>query len=234
MNFQDLYRKIQAIDEGSQMAPPSVPAIECGDMPPSDRLLVGDQGMEECGMSMMPPSASKQTDSVSMNVSMNGSGAGGIRDLMSILRNIEQAAPGGHGDDAKDVVVGMANGADMLELTAEESFANPVETDTWGVDDVVNPPSNDLAANNGDHRVRQHGLPRAQMESLVDKLANQYQSIKESDPKSHQAKTTLKHLKKASYGDRADAANIKPGVKGYRDRVAMLQRAKDEGNLKDD
>ena len=53
-------------------------------------------------------------------------------------------------------------------------------------------------------------------------------------PQSHQAKTTLKHLKKASYGDRADAANIEPGIKGFRDRIAMLQRAKDEGNLVDE
>jgi hypothetical protein len=56
----------------------------------------------------------------------------------------------------------------------------------------------------------------------------------EGTPHSHQAKTTLKHLKHASYGDKADAANIKSGTKGYGDRIAMLQRAKDEGNLKDE
>ena len=54
------------------------------------------------------------------------------------------------------------------------------------------------------------------------------------DPKSHQAQTTLKHLKKASYGDRADAANIQSGIKGFRDRIDMLQRAEREGNLKDE
>ena len=32
----------------------------------------------------------KQQDSVSMSVNMNGNGAGGIRDLMSVLKNIEQ------------------------------------------------------------------------------------------------------------------------------------------------
>ena len=47
---------------------------ECGDMP------VGMMGMS---------SHQGQQDSVTMNISMNGSGAGGIRDLMSILRNIE-------------------------------------------------------------------------------------------------------------------------------------------------
>ncbi len=53
-------------------------------------------------------------------------------------------------------------------------------------------------------------------------------------PQSHQAQTTLKHFKKAGYGDRADAANIKPGIAGYRDRIDMLQRAEKEGNLKEE
>ena len=56
---------------------------------------------------------------------------------------------------------------------------------------------------------------------------------KEGTPQSHQAKTTLKHLKKASYGDRADAANIEPGTKGFNSRYKVLQRAEKEGNLKD-
>jgi len=55
----------------------------------------------------------------------------------------------------------------------------------------------------------------------------------EGTPHSHQAKTTLKHLKKASYGDKADAANIKPGTKGFKDRYDILNRAEKEGNLKD-
>jgi hypothetical protein len=55
----------------------------------------------------------------------------------------------------------------------------------------------------------------------------------EDTPHSHQAKATLKHLKKAGYGDKADAANIKPGTKGFKDRYDMLSRAEKEGNLKD-
>jgi hypothetical protein len=64
MNFEDLMRKMKAIDEGQL-------AEECGSMP------IGISG---------PP---EQQDNVTMNVSMNGSGAGGIRDLMSIIKNIE-------------------------------------------------------------------------------------------------------------------------------------------------
>jgi hypothetical protein len=56
-----------------------------------------EQDMDECGMGPMSmPSMNKQQDNVSMNVSMNGSGSGGIRDLMNILRNLEK------GDDSID------------------------------------------------------------------------------------------------------------------------------------
>ena len=55
---------------------------------------------------------------------------------------------------------------------------------------------------------------------------------------SHQAATTMKHIKpgtlKQNYGDKKDAANIKPGIKGVADRLAMLDRAKKEGRLKED
>ena len=55
---------------------------------------------------------------------------------------------------------------------------------------------------------------------------------------SHQAATTMKHIKpgtlRQNYGDRKDAANIKPGISGVADRLAMLARAKKEGRLKED
>ena len=54
---------------------------------------------------------------------------------------------------------------------------------------------------------------------------------------SHQAATTMKHIKpgtlRQNYGDKKDAANIKPGISGVSDRLAMLARAKKEGRLKD-
>lgn len=51
---------------------------------------------------------------------------------------------------------------------------------------------------------------------------------------SHQAKTTMKHVKNPTAGEKAAAKDIKPGVAGYRDRVAMLQSAKARGALKED
>ena len=56
----------------------------------------------------------------------------------------------------------------------------------------------------------------------------------EPNPKSHQAQTVLKHVKNGgSYGDRANAANIKPGISGVADRIAFLNDAKKRGVLKE-
>jgi hypothetical protein len=83
------------------------------------------------------------------------------------------------------------------------------------------------------------GLSEEEMEENFINMVPQAvaeEEVEESDgdPKSHQAQTTLKHLKKASYGDRADAATIKPGIAGYKDRIDILKRAEREGNLKDE
>ena len=82
MNFLDLYKKIQSIDEG--LAPPSGPVQGDG-----VSAYPVEECMGECGEDMSMPAHQKQPDSVNMTVSMNGQGPGGIRDLMNILRNIE-------------------------------------------------------------------------------------------------------------------------------------------------
>lgn len=88
MNFLDLYKKIKFLDEG--LAPPSGPIQGDG---------ISSYPVEECsecgGDMDMPahqPHQAQQQDSVNMTVSMNGQGPGGIRDLMNILRNIDDAA----------------------------------------------------------------------------------------------------------------------------------------------
>jgi hypothetical protein len=85
MNFQDLYKKIRSIDENVEASVVAEPIPVDG---------AGDEGVGECGMmppmGMMPPSAPPaQQDTVSMNVSMNAQGAGGIRDLMNVLKDIQ-------------------------------------------------------------------------------------------------------------------------------------------------
>jgi hypothetical protein len=49
---------------------------------------------------------------------------------------------------------------------------------------------------------------------------------------SHQGKTTIKHLKNPTVQQRMAAHDIKPGVAGYRDRIAVLKDAERMGNLK--
>jgi hypothetical protein len=78
---------------------------------------VDEAFIDECGMDMpsgmmgMRNDAPKQSDSVTMNVSMNGSGAGGIKDLMNILKNIEDAEDDiGGGDNMEMPIVMKALG----------------------------------------------------------------------------------------------------------------------------
>jgi hypothetical protein len=49
---------------------------------------------------------------------------------------------------------------------------------------------------------------------------------------SHQASTTMKHISNPTSGEKAAAKDIKPGIAGYRDRVAMLKSAEARGALK--
>lgn len=51
---------------------------------------------------------------------------------------------------------------------------------------------------------------------------------------SHQGKTTLKHVKDPGVQLRMAAHDIKPGIKGYRDRIALLKAAQAQGKLKED
>jgi len=104
MNFQELYKKIYELDrpmaeepnEGNYFGNQVRLAKMRGD---KEADLDGDGELEpvkEMGCGSVGPSPMEQQDNVSMNVTMNGSGKGGIRDLMNILRNIEQ------GSDSED------------------------------------------------------------------------------------------------------------------------------------
>ena len=51
---------------------------------------------------------------------------------------------------------------------------------------------------------------------------------------SHQSKTTMKHISNPNAAEKKAAKDIKPGIKGIKDRLAMLQAAKDRGALKNE
>jgi len=55
---------------------------------------------------------------------------------------------------------------------------------------------------------------------------------KERAYKTRQANTTMKHISNPTPGEKAAAKDIKPGIAGYRDRIAMLKSAQARGGLK--
>lgn len=145
MNFNDLYKKIATIDS----------------------TVIAESDMEECG-EMMPPSMPKQSDSVTMNVSMNGSGEGGIRDLMNILRNLEKE--GGH-DHGQEPLVG--------DEGVEEEYVNQPETATADIS-AVTATGNDLHSQGAEApKVNGGGNPMQVSEDLVNRLHELYQDVKD-------------------------------------------------------
>jgi hypothetical protein len=187
MDLKSLIAKMTAIEEGAQMAPPSTPEVpveECGDeMMPA--------AVEECGMDMpgdMMSHAPKQSNSVTMNVSMNGSGAGGIRDLMDILRNLEDA---GGSDEIEmpgdELIIGSPGDVGEIELPfADEAIDGGFGTATTKPNAEVKPvkavtaTGDDLASKGmmGRHGVAVSGS-NGLRETLVARLAQHYQEVKE-------------------------------------------------------
>lgn len=152
MDFKDIYKQIVAIDEGQ------APVEECGIMP------MGAPG--------------GQSDSVNMNVSLNASGAGGIRDLMNVLKNIDDVAEPHHGaKDHEDPLFG-----DGFEEEFSNSMAGHDGPTTAPVSAVL-PTGDDLASKGKEvKKVNGGGNPLARKssmeESLVDHLQNLYTEIK--------------------------------------------------------
>jgi hypothetical protein len=188
MNFYDLSAKLRAIEESS--------VAECGDMMP---------------MPMMSH-APQQQDSVTMNVSMNGSGAGGIKDLMSILRNIEQSAEHDHAepmiaqphgmDGDVDIVLGTADEDMLSNADADESYGNSApggsDAHTYGIDSVTRK-GDDMHSKGDVKRLRVNGGENPLQEALVERLSAMYQEIKEAKGKrtmSRAAKGIKKYGKK--------------------------------------
>ena len=177
MNFTELYKRIHAIQEGEDMQPVAPVATDA----PAD--------VAECGMEMMPrPSMPpKQQDNVTMNVSMNGSGAGGIRDLMGILKSIESSGNSNPHPHHADALFGAGEGdlgaevfGDVEEEQGDGGFGSATTSPnevTLDIGDVVN---TGAPINGGDHRPRQAGLPsgKPMQEAIASKLHQLYQEIK--------------------------------------------------------
>ena len=202
MNLVNLMTKLKRIDENTEMAPVVTDAPQGG-------AGASDESVEECGGVMIGGPAmggqSKQQDSVTMNVSMNGSGANGIKDLMNILKNIEQGGAE-HGHD--DVVFGEPGDEHDEPLMGaekdfeEEAFGNSVHghdgSHTAGIDAVTGTGDDMFSKGREAEKVNGGGNPFNVDESLVRRLSAMYEEVKtrQLNENVHLDETgaTLKHI----------------------------------------
>jgi hypothetical protein len=235
MNFSDIYNKIKAIDEGTHQADTTMKHIKnptqgekdaAKDIKPGiagyrDRIdmlksaekddRIKDESMgdvEECGDMPMAGAISSpgQSDSVTMSVSMNGSGDGGIRDLMNILKGIENVGEP-HGDhDETDVVFG----SEMEEFA--NSMAGASSQETMPISAVTDIGSNDGRGDHEAEKVNGGGNPYNQVsEELVSQLSSLYQEIKEAGEKKTMSRAAKGYEK---YGKEGMQALAKAGKEG--------------------
>lgn len=148
-----------------------VVASECGDMPGMSNMPGGMMGMRN-----------DQADSVNMNVSINAAGAGGIKDLMNILKNIEDNGEHDHTDmpapfdqmGEPEVTIKQEPGFDSM--MSKEAFANEPDEMYGSVASVTQ--------GGGDLNRPKQAYPRVQpgdnamAEALVNKLSSLYEEIK--------------------------------------------------------
>jgi len=185
MNLKELIAKMTAIETGlTENAFPN-------GIPPGSN---NDSGMEECGGApMITHTTPSQPDNVTVNVSMNGQGKGGIRDLMDILRNLDKEADHDHEEPIMgDIVAKMkaAHEGPEMEMGEElgddgETYGNSMQGDAGshvhGVD-AVTASGDDLASKGKASPLAtapgNNPLRGPIQEGLVDKLQSHYEEIK--------------------------------------------------------
>ena len=200
MNFNELFQKMRELDapvaeelKGGQkkLDQDKDGDIEADDLKALRDKKVDEELVDECGMDMPSMGSPKQQDNVSMNISMNGSGPGGIRDLMDILRDIENG-PGDSGMDGEmgaiiDKMAGDKGGREMPLIGMDEAEAGGFDQASTTPDPKVAPlaaafpKGNDLSSHGGNEVPKAHGggNPYSMAaESLIPRLTNLYQEVK--------------------------------------------------------
>jgi hypothetical protein len=161
MNFYELLSKMKQIDQSvtEEKADKDYDGdgeVESGKdeymgsrMKAAEKDKVDEEVVDECGMPGMAgmPNGmmgNRQPDNVSMNVSMNAQGAGGIRDLMNVLKDIQDGpdnmdgpgmmdGPGPDIDDANMMIKKLSGPGSMID----DDFANEPDETYQGIDAVT-------------------------------------------------------------------------------------------------
>ena len=202
MNFEQLMQKMKDIDEGQSL--PIAPTKD--DQPGVD---------EECGMMpmSMPPMPPKQQDNVDMNVTMHGTGPGGIKDLMQILRSIENGDNSDPHSHSVDALFGGPKLGGEIDVVVDDGYENSPEgasgPEVFGIDAVTQ--TGDDMHSKGEERPKVNGGGNPMQEALVSRLAQMYDEIKEASDKKTMSRAAKGHEK---YGKEGMAALAKAGKEG--------------------
>ena len=193
MNFQELLSKIASLDtplgeelKGGQkkLDVDGDGDIESDDLADLRDQKVDEEVVDECGMMPSSMGSQDQQDSVNMSINMSGSGSGGIRDLLDILRNIEGGSDSPEVDDLGDLLGKMDSEPDgkvaMIgtKMPVDE-FANEPDEMYADVSAVI-PTGNDMHSKGREaEKVNGGGNPMGvDEEALLARLASLYESIK--------------------------------------------------------
>jgi len=193
MNFQELLSKIASLDtplgeelKGGQkkLDVDGDGDIESDDLADLRDKKVDEEVVDECGMMPSSMGSQDQQDSVNMSINMSGSGSGGIRDLLDILRNIEGGSDSPEVDDLGDLLGKMDSEPDgkvaMIgtKMPVDE-FANEPDEMYADVSAVI-PTGNDMHSKGREaEKVNGGGNPMGvDEEALLARLASLYESIK--------------------------------------------------------
>lgn len=196
MNFQELLSRMRHLDQPMIEEPNEGNAYgqAVQNTPPGEEIKINGKGTgdikreevvaDECGMGPMGPSSSSQPDNVSMNVNMSGSGSGGIKDLLDILRNLES----GGGEDDLGNMIGKMDHPDKEPLIGGDEmpvdeFANSPDgtamADPMYADNSVTVASgDDLHRRKGAYAATQLGDNPMAVESIRHRLDSLYTRLK--------------------------------------------------------
>jgi hypothetical protein len=195
MNFNELMQRMRDLDapvseelKGGQkeLDTDKDGDIEADDLKDLRDKKVDEDLVDECGMGPMPGMSSGQQDNVNMSINMNGAGPGGIRDLLDILRNIEQGSDDPDSGELGDLIGAMGNeprgkvaviDSDM-EMPVGE-FANSPD-EMYGTVGDVTPTGDDMHSKGAEApKVNGGGNPfSVNEEELIARLGSLYETIK--------------------------------------------------------
>jgi len=248
MNFNDLYKTIRAIDENAQPVAPvhtDAPAEEEG-----IEIIGGPMGLPGMMGHQEPP---KQQDNVTMNVSLNGSGSGGVRSLMNILKDIEDGGDSDsahalfgepHDGDAEEPIMGDMVKAMSHDQGEEECYTGMEEEmgddgETWansahgdmghhthGIDAVTFSGDDMNSKGKISPLARAPGtnaLQHPMHESLVGQLTAMYEEIKGESIEEGAFKDKDTDRKEKAYAAKQTLKHIKNPTKGEKEAAKDIK-----------